>query len=166
MWVIEYIKSNKFVTAILLVVTAAVFTTGILYLFPYVPRATGEPVIRDIVVAGLRDAEERADAEPRLRSSDSYEANELLAMRVVSTGSEHHTISLGVRLLTTSGNVKMLEPSQVRVATGRATFCCWQIDEAGNYTLQIFKPDRTITSIPLRIVQGQRTRTQPFPLRK
>lgn len=148
------INQNKTVVSILLVVVATALTLLVLSAWPD-SQGSGPPSIREITLGTLRRADEADKPNPRLKTESSYPSNAPLALRVISSGRSGQSIKLQARLLTTDGQVKVITPSQIELPVGRSTFCCWRISEAGKYVLQIFRPDQTITSIPLWIERGE-----------
>ena len=110
-----------------------------------------EIVIEEITLAGLRTPGEAANQNPALRTQSQYRTGEPLALRIKTASGIRDDVQISVRLLKEPGGIKQLSPSSISLSPGISTFCCWQIDEPGQYTLQIFRPDRQNTSLPLQI---------------
>lgn len=118
-------------------------------------NATSQPVVINSIILGtLRSASDTKKPNPRLLQKESYETGEPLALRVMTPQTLTQPLTLSVRLLTSAGQVYELQPSQLTIAAGTTSFCCWQITQVGSYRLQIFRPDNTVTAIPLTITKG------------
>lgn len=89
--------------------------------------------------------------EPRLQQADHYKTTDVLALRLTTSPEVDFDYTVSVRLLTERGEVVELDPSHVPFAPGTSTYCCWAAPPAGEYTFQIFRPERIVTSIPLEI---------------
>lgn len=110
-----------------------------------------QAIISEIILAALIDPNQREQANPALRQSASYTTTDFLALRITTRPEVTTPIELGARLRTEAGTIVELEPPSMTLPPGQSTFCCWQVDQEGTYTLQLFRPEGTITSIPLRI---------------
>lgn len=113
-----------------------------------------ELIITEMVLAGLATSDQATVKNPNLRQSPSYATGQPLALRVTTAPNVTRDIELSARLLTETGEIKDLDPSSIKLAAGTSTFCCWTIDTPGTYRLQIFRPEKTITSIPVVITAG------------
>lgn len=111
-------------------------------------------MISEITVAALRTADEALKENPALKQQMSYQIGEPIAMRVTTTSIVTAPIQVGVRLLDAGGSIQPLSPASVEFQPGTSTFCCWKIEKGGKYTLQIFRPERTITTLPITIQAG------------
>lgn len=129
---------------------------------PLKAPASRELVIAELTLGTPLDPAERVKKNPKLRQAPAYTTADPLALRVTTEKSVTRPFTVSVRLLTPAGNVVELTPSQVTLAPGTSAFCCWQVEQAGTYTLQIFRPEKVITSLPLLIEQAI---TRPTPLR-
>lgn len=121
-----------------------------------------QTIISEIILAALTDPSRRAEKAPPLRQSNTYTTDNLLALRITTEPSITSPIQLGARLLTEKGLIVELDPPSFTLPPGVSTFCCWQVAQAGVYTLQLFRPEGIITSIPLTIIK---TNTQQQPTR-
>lgn len=113
-----------------------------------------EVLIEEITLAGLRTPAEANKQNPALRTQNQYLTGEPLALRIKTANGVRDDVQISVRLIKDPGGIVQLAPSSVSFEPGTSTFCCWQIAEPGQYTLQIFRPDRNITSLPLLIRQA------------
>lgn len=112
------------------------------------------PIITEITVGTPLNAEEAKRPDPKLRQATAYEINQPLALRIKLNPQIQEPVQVGVRLLTEQGTIVELDPSKVTLAPGTTTYCCWQVDRPDTYLMQIFRPEKTITSIPLIIRPG------------
>lgn len=110
------------------------------------------PLIEEIILGTPRSASQTQVANPKLRSKSDYSTTEGLALRVVTNQPVEAPVTVSVRLVDDKGVIHPLEPSTLQFSQVKTTFCCWTISEAGTYTLQVFRPDASITSIPLKIM--------------
>lgn len=118
------------------------------------PPVSQPVVIKSILLGGLRSVSDATKPNPRIVQKDSYDAGEPLAIRIVTSQQLTQAVTFSVRLLTENGTVQALQPPQLTIQPGTTSFCCWQISQPGNYRLQIFKPDNTITTIPITITKS------------
>ncbi len=118
-------------------------------------------IITQITLAGLRTAQEEGKENPALKQQNNYHTGEPLALRITTAESVQEAIQISVRLLDKGGGIQELSPSSVSFKPGTSTFCCWRINEPGSYTLQIFRPEKTVTAIPIKI-QGAVITPKPF----
>lgn len=120
-----------------------------------------ELIVSEITLGTLIDPAQAQDKNPKLRQQDSYTTADPLALRITTDPGVDASFSVGARLLTPEGTVVELVPSSVTFAPGTSSFCCWTVSRAGRYTLQIFRPEKVITSLPLFIEQAT---ARPRPL--
>lgn len=99
---------------------------------------------------------------PSLEQKNTYTAGEAIAMRVTAGPEVKDPFEISVRLLTENGAVVALSPPTAKFSPGSSTFCCWHVAEAGQYTLQIFRPEGIVSTIPLTI-QPAPAQAQPIP---
>lgn len=130
---------------------------------PQVQEGSENPaaIITQITLAGLRTAQEEGKEDPALKQQNNYHTGEPLALRITTAESVKEAIQISVRLLDKGGGIQELSPSSLEFQPGTSTFCCWHISEAGDYTLQIFRPERTVTTVPIKI-QGVVSTQKPF----
>lgn len=121
---------------------------------PQVQEVGDQVVISEMTLAGLRTPQEEQSDTPALRQQPSYLAGEPLALRVTTAEDVRGSIQISVRLLDKGGGIHELSPSSVEFQPGTSTFCCWRIEKPGTYTLQIFRPERTVTTLPITIQAG------------
>lgn len=150
--------SKKQRNLMLLIIIGLVILAGVwvaIYLDrqgPQVKEEDGqETVISEITLAGLRTPQEETKENPALRQKPSYLAGEPLALRVTTADHVKDAVQISVRLLDKGGGIHDIAPSSLEFRPGTSTFCCWRIEEAGDYQLQIFRPERTVTTVPVKI---------------
>lgn len=109
--------------------------------------------ITEITLGMLADPTQRDEPLPRLRqrSGSVYFTTDPLALRLTTDPSVTQSYTIGVRLITDTGEIVDLNPSYVTLPPGTGGYCCWTVEREGTYLLQIFRPERTITSLPLTI---------------
>lgn len=112
------------------------------------------PIITEITLGTPLNAEEAKKSAPKLRQQSAYDINQPLALRVQLNPQIQSSIQVGVRLITEQGKIIELDPPTITLAPGASTFCCWQINQPNIYSMQIFRPEKTITSIPVTIRQS------------
>lgn len=113
-----------------------------------------ENLISEIVLAALKDPAQAGRENPALVQSGTYTTNSLLALQITTEESVENPLQFTARLLNPTGAVVPLDPPSFTVKPGTSIFCCWQIDTPADYILQIFRPEGTITSIPVKVRQG------------
>lgn len=111
-------------------------------------------VIASIMIGALKSPAEAEDLNPRLEQKSAYTTDDQLVMRITSEPAVREPFEVGVRLLEQSGKVVEIEPPSVTFQPGTSSFCCWQVTTEGNYTLQIFRPEKVISTIPLVVKQA------------
>ncbi len=122
----------------------------------------GRPlIIEQLTLGALLSPEEATKPNPKLRQAASYAAGESLALRVTTDPSVTQPFTISVRLLAENGQIIELSPSQATFQPGTSTFCCWQAQESGTFSFQIFRPEKIITSLPIVITPAN---TIPKPL--
>lgn len=115
-------------------------------------QETGQQaIITEITLAGLSTPQQEGQANPALKQKPSYQVGEPLALRVTTADDVHELTQISVRLLDKQGGIHELSTSSVSFQPGTSTFCCWHIAKKGDYTLQIFRPERTVTTLPVKI---------------
>lgn len=116
---------------------------------PDIPE--GQAIISEIILAAVANPSRRQEDNPPLRQHAMYSTADYLALRITTLPTITTPIQLNARLLTASGSVIELNPPSFTLPPGQSTFCCWQISDEGTYTLQLFRPEGTVTTFPLRI---------------
>lgn len=111
-------------------------------------------IIEHIAVGALTRPEEAQKPNPKFEQKQTYDTNDQLVMRITTTKDVTSSFEVGVRLLTRSGGVIEMKPPAATFKPGVSSFCCWNVKEAGTYTLQIFRPEKTISTMPLVIQKG------------
>lgn len=154
---------DTFTAKMTLAILAAVIIVGILVAqwidrrsldtAPESPHAP-QTIIAQIVLAALADPAQKEMQNPQLRQSPQYTTQDHLALRVTTQSHVQEPIEINARLLTLERRVVELDPPSMTLQPGVSTFCCWQIQMPGSYTLQLFRPEGIITSIPVTIKQG------------
>ncbi|MBI3251613.1 MAG: hypothetical protein HYZ62_01745 [Candidatus Andersenbacteria bacterium] len=117
---------------------------------------TGSGIISEIQLGALASPEEASKQNPRFIQKEAYTTDDALVMRITSAPQAPDSFEVGVRLLTPTGSILQLMPSSATFEAGTSSFCCWNITQAGDYTLQIFRPEKTVSTLPLLIRQAQR----------
>ena len=119
------------------------------------------------VLLGMPATAPTADAPwrpgDRLTQKRTYATNDPLALRVVSREPPERQLPLTVRLLREDGSVQALSPSAITVSGGTGGFCCWTVEPAGKYKLQIFAPGEAPFVLPITIVPA-RNNASPLKL--
>lgn len=111
-------------------------------------------LIEHIAIGALTRPEEAEKLNPKFEQKQTYSTNDKLVMRVTTTTAVTAPFEMGVRLLTPTGKVVELNPSSATFSPGVSSFCCWSVAKEGTYTLQIFRPEKTVSTIPLVIQKG------------
>ena len=118
--------------------------------------STGTSVISEIQLGALVSPEEASAQHPRFIQKEAYTTDDALVMRITSTPQAPDRFEVGVRLLTPAGSVVQLTPPSATFTAGTSSYCCWNIEQAGEYTLQIFRPEKTVSTLPLTIRAAQK----------
>lgn len=118
-------------------------------------------IITEITLGTPIDAAEVTARNPKLRQLAVYSTADPLALRITTDAAVTEPFTVSARLLTPAGAVVELTPTQATFEPGTSSFCCWLVSQPGKYTLQIFRPEKVITSLPLVIKQAP---VQPKPL--
>lgn len=121
-----------------------------------------QAIISEIILASLIDPNQREQENPALRQSASYTTADFLALRITTRPEVISPVQLGARLRTEAGAIVELDPPSMTLPPGQSTFCCWQVMQEDTYTLQLFRPEGIITSIPLRIRKASGTGVEIF----
>lgn len=142
---------------VILAIGAGIWASSWFYNSPYDASPnkgdSSSLLISKITVGAALSADEAQRKDPRFSVRDTYTISDKLVLDVETTKNVTTPLSLSVRLVTEEGTFKQLSPSTLTIQPGKTTFCCWQIPERGKYRLQIFRPEGTVTSIPLSITQ-------------
>lgn len=120
-----------------------------------------ELIVSEITVGTLVNASDANKKDPRIRQASTYTTTSPLALRITTDPSVTKAFTVSARLLTPAGSIIELAPSQATFQPGTSTFCCWQVATPGRYTLQIFRPEKVITSLPL-IIEAASTQVKPL----
>lgn len=110
-----------------------------------------ELIITEITLGTPLNAGEATKPAPKLRQAAAYTPSEPLALRITTDPQVAETTSVSVRLVNQNGEITELDPSQVTLSPGTSTYCCWLVNRPGDYIMQIFRPERIITTLPLTI---------------
>lgn len=86
-----------------------------------------------------------------VKEQSSYMTTDKLSLRVTSSSSKPTDLSFNVRLLDQNGKIVEFTPSQILIPSGDNHYCCWQIGQAGTYTLQVFRPDNILSTFKFKI---------------
>lgn len=162
--VLEIVGKSRQRYLVLVVVIGLVILTGVWTAIwwergiPQVKETGREVIIEEITLAALRSADEANQANPALKQENNYQVGEPLAMRITTAADVTESIQVSVRLVSDTGKILPLSPASVEFSPGTSTFCCWKIETPGKYQLQIFRPERTVTTLPLMITGAAPTR--------
>jgi len=107
--------------------------------------------IEDVLLGTPREGEDNKP-DPKLTTKDAYTTDEPVAMRIITSLKADESLIVQARLQTQTGEVRSLTPSNITLGPDRNTFCCWNFSEAGDFTIQLFRPDQTVVSLPIKIV--------------
>lgn len=110
-------------------------------------------ILTEITLATLADPAEASRPNPRLLQKRRYKVDQPLALRVTADSSVKEPFEVGARLVSDSGQIVPLNPSRVMLAPGTSTYCCWQVDKEGTYTMQILGAEKILSSISLTIIK-------------
>lgn len=122
------------------------------------PTHTADPVRLTDAVLGTPVTTEgsQADILSRLQQRPEYDPAEPIALRVTADIPSGNSAQLSVRLRDAAGAITSLSPGTLTIQNGTSGYCCWVIDEPGDYTLQISRPSGPLSSLPLTIRAGRR----------
>lgn len=115
-----------------------------------------DALIREITLGVIAGSGHTTKANPPLQQKQNYATSDRLVLRVVTSPSITQSFTIGARLLDVEnpqGNIITLTPAQITIQPGTSTFCCWTVTDPGSYKLQLFRPDGTVTTIPLTVKQ-------------
>lgn len=113
-----------------------------------------ENVVVNATQVGLWKTKQNAPAV--FRPQNRFSTREKIALQVDWSSREKRDLSMAVRLRDENGSVQSMDPPNVLLSAGEKNFCCWQIDEPGNYTFQIFKPNGTMFLLPVEVYRDAR----------
>ncbi len=111
-------------------------------------------LISEITVGSPVSLPTEKTPNPPVKILPSYTTLDKLALRVVTSPEVVKPYALNVRLLTPANKIIELDPTTVNFFPGTSTFCCWQIGEPGDYTLQIFRPEKIVSTVSLKITKA------------
>lgn len=111
------------------------------------------PILTEITVATLLRPEQEGQPDPALKQQINYATDDPLALRITTDPSIQEPVEVGVRLMNEEGEIIGLDPPSFTIAPGTTTTCCWKVKKEGTYLLQILRPEKLITSVPLIIVK-------------
>ncbi len=114
-------------------------------------NTSGREIIIDEIVVGAVAKDAVGQPNPALQVKADYFMDEPLGIRITPKEDFGDPIEIHARLLKASGQVVELDPPSVTLQLGQYTFCCWRLNEAGKFSLQLFRPEGVITTIPLAI---------------
>lgn len=120
-------------------------------------------IISEIQFGALLSPAEAEKQNPRIQQKQFYTTDDRLIMRLITTPQVTEPFEVAVRLLTPSGSIVELNPPSAQFTPGTSSFCCWHITKEGTYTLQIFRPEKTVSTIPLTIQKGLEPGTSGKP---
>lgn len=149
---------------ILVIIVVIILLGGVWFAFLLPQKDTGdvlksttgtssEPVFSDLRIGTLVRASFANQKNPPIKQKTEYTVNEQLMLRSTTTSRVEEPVSVTVRLIDEKSRIVSLSPSQVTLEPGTGSYCCWTIPTPGQYTMQIFRPDSLITSIPLKITR-------------
>jgi hypothetical protein len=121
-------------------------------------------IITEITVGALARPELAESMNPPIQQRPFYTTADQLVMKVTTAENIVEPIEVNVRLLTTEKRVTELDPPSVKFQPGTSSFCCWRIESPGDYTLQIFRPEKIVSSQDYEsICAAARKHTQVAP---
>lgn len=121
---------------------------------------TSVPLFSDLRLGTPVRAEFANQKNPPIKQKSEYTVNELIMLRGTTTEAATDSVSLDVRLVDDKSRIVPLTPSSVSLAPGTNSYCCWTIETPGKYTMQIFRPDSIISTLPITIVRDYTTLSQ------
>jgi hypothetical protein len=111
-------------------------------------------IISELTLAALADPAARDKQNPPLKQSKVYRATDLLALQVTTHQAVTSPVQINARLVTQTGAIIEMDPPSITLPPGKSTFCCWQVEQEGEYLLQLFRPEGIISTAPLTIRRG------------
>lgn len=119
-----------------------------------IPTSNREIIITNLLV-GTVDESQITAKNPSVVTKPSYFSNEPIAIKIEATENFTDPIQINARLLTSTGAVVELDPPSIMLQPpGNNTFCCWVVSQPGEFSLQLFRPEKIITTVPIKIRQA------------
>lgn len=97
---------------------------------------------------------------PPIKQKTEYTASEPIMLQGTTTAAATGPVEVTVRLVDEKSAIVSLSPSKATFGLGTNSYCCWNIQTPGQYTMQVFRPDSIVTRIPLKIVKDFETTTK------
>lgn len=108
-------------------------------------------VLQSIELGALEQQADPTALNPAMKPKLFYSFQDRLVLRVTTAPTVTDPVSLNARLLGSNGVIVELDPPTITLQPGISSFCCWQVQEEGDFTLQLFRPEKVVTSIPLKV---------------
>lgn len=127
------------------------------------PIPQGQQILISEIAIGTPDQQQGQIARdnPPIEQTTGFLTTDPIMMRITTAAGVRDAVQVRVRLLAKTGQILELDPPSVEFEPGTNSFCCWQVSQPGAYTLQIFRPEGTITAVPITVQQGA---PQPSPI--
>ncbi len=155
---------------IILIAVAVLFVGGIWFalLLPdttYQQNGTSPGNTTAVYISDLRIGtpvrpEFASQQNPPIKQKTEYTVHEPIMLRATTADDAEDAVSVQVRLINETSSIVSLNPSTVSFEPGTNSFCCWTVDTPGQYTMQVFRPNGAVTTLPLKIVKDYATLSQ------
>ncbi len=116
------------------------------------PRGSSIPLFSDLRLGTPVRPEFANQENPPIKQKTEYTILEPIMLRGTTTDAATDTLSLDVRLVDSKSKIISLDPGTVSLEPGTSSYCCWVVNTPGQYTMQIFRPDSVVTTLPIKIV--------------
>ncbi|MDP3997440.1 MAG: hypothetical protein U1C49_01715 [Candidatus Andersenbacteria bacterium] len=148
------------------VVAVAVIGLGVVTAFYWSERAekssmsVSRPVrINEVILGQFPDGKSGAQA---IKETKDFYTTDQIGLRIMAEADSGQKAVMPARLLNSAGQITNLSPNQITLSGGENRFCCWQVEESGEYVLQLFKPGGGITTLPLTVRASTADRAKVF----
>ena len=118
---------------------------------PQVLSGGRQLLLENIELGALEQQADPTALNPAMKPKLFYTLQDRLVLRVTAAPAVMEPVTLNARLLTKDGVIVELEPPTITLQPGVSSFCCWQMREVGDFTLQLFRPEKIVTSLPLKV---------------
>lgn len=116
------------------------------------PSETMGITVRELVIGTPLDGSTSSPVGVgKLATRADYGPTDPIGLRISTQAPAETVLQLTVRLVRPDGTFAQIIPATVQLTQGDSGYCCWTIGESGRYSLQVFRPDGKLSSIPLRI---------------
>lgn len=118
------------------------------------PITKGVRLTEILVGTPLGDTPAKAGpADPINQKRSGYKTTDPIMVRITNDAPPHEQLTITTRLVRDDGSIITLQPATFQISGGVSGFCCWLMPDPGQYNLQVFRPDGTVTVLPLKIVE-------------